>query len=127
MQTAQIEENLTVFLLFSDEIITASADENPEIFKAAQVSIGMLGVITEVTFQCVDKFNLEETLKVHSLDYCLENFHKLASSADHVKLWMEVYSGTCAAFLVNRTTEQERDIPNLYLLNLKVSLLETFV
>ena len=111
------------FFFFSHEVITASADENPELFKAAQVSIGMLGVITEVTFQCVDKFNLEETLTVHSLDYCVVNFHKIASGADHVKLWMEIYSGTCAAFSVNRTTEQERDIPNLYLLNLKVSLL----
>lgn len=40
------------------EIISCSASENTEILKAAQVSLGALGIITEVTLQCVPSYKL---------------------------------------------------------------------
>ena len=39
-------------------ILTLSETENPEKFYAAGVSMGLLGVITSVTFKCVDKFHI---------------------------------------------------------------------
>ncbi|PHN05375.1 D-arabinono-1,4-lactone oxidase [Flavilitoribacter nigricans] len=41
------------------EIVRCSAIENPELFRAAQVSLGSLGVITEITLQCVPAYKLE--------------------------------------------------------------------
>jgi len=40
------------------EILTVSATQSSDIFRAAPVSMGLLGVITEVTFQCEPTFNL---------------------------------------------------------------------
>lgn len=40
------------------EIRQCSADENPSLFKAAQVSLGALGIITEITIQCVPAYRL---------------------------------------------------------------------
>lgn len=102
--------------------MTVSAVDNVEVFKAAQVSVGMLGIITEVTLQCVEAFHLEETLAVRPLHDCLENLEEIARSAEHVKLWVELFSGTCATFLSNRTTEETRDRPNIFIENLKVVL-----
>ena len=104
------------------QIITTSAEQNPELFKAAQVSIGMLGIITEVTFQCVEKFNVEETRMPYPLDYCLENMDEIAKSADHVKLWVDIHFRRCAVIQVNRTQEEPRDQPNLISANLEVCM-----
>jgi len=40
------------------EIVDCSTQKNPSLFKAAQVSLGLLGVITEVTLQCVPAYKL---------------------------------------------------------------------
>ena len=80
----------------------------------------MLGVISEVSIQCEDSFNLEETLSNHPLEDCLDNLEGLANSAQHVKLWMEYHSESCILFQVNRTSEAPRDIPNDWVVAIKV-------
>ena len=40
------------------DVLDCSETENRDIFKAAQVSMGMLGIITQVTLQCVPAYTL---------------------------------------------------------------------
>ncbi|MEO0627797.1 MAG: D-arabinono-1,4-lactone oxidase [Bacteroidota bacterium] len=40
------------------EVVSCSLSEHPDIFKAAQVSLGALGIITEVSLQCVPSYKL---------------------------------------------------------------------
>ncbi|PSR11599.1 MAG: FAD-binding oxidoreductase [Bacteroidetes bacterium] len=49
------------------EVVTCSATEQPELFRAAQVSIGALGIITELTLQCVPAYRLELVIDKASL------------------------------------------------------------
>ena len=58
------------------EVFACSATENPDIFQAARVGVGALGVITEVTLQVTDAFTLmaderseEHTSELQSLDH----------------------------------------------------------
>ncbi|MDW3652914.1 MAG: D-arabinono-1,4-lactone oxidase [Bacteroidia bacterium] len=53
------------------EIISCSELENKELFKAAQVSMGALGVITEVSLQCVPAYKLELWNRQESLEEVL--------------------------------------------------------
>ena len=77
-----------------------------------QVSIGLLGVISEVTFQCEPAFNLREMLYNIKLSDCLEEMADTARRSEHVKWWVEMHSDLCAVFEINRTTEAPRDNPN---------------
>lgn len=70
-----------------------------------QASLGMIGVLTEVTFHCEEWFNLREKVTVLPLDYCLKNFASLSRQSDHSKLWIEAHSEVCAVFDVWRTRE----------------------
>ncbi|KAJ6661208.1 hypothetical protein lerEdw1_015345 [Lerista edwardsae] len=48
-------------LTASGDILQCSESENPELFQAACVHLGCLGIILTVTFQCVPEFYLQET------------------------------------------------------------------
>ena len=103
------------------QVVTASQEKNPDLLNAVAISMGMMGIITEVTLQCEDKFNLEETLTAMPLQNCLDNLIEFANSAQHVKLWIETTSGSCGVFFTNRTDEQPRDNqPLVTVANLKV-------
>lgn len=71
----------------------------------------MLGVITEVTLQCVDAFNLEEKLVYHTLDYCLENLDNLTHGAEYVKMWVELHSQSCYLFSQHKTNKEPTFVP----------------
>ena len=96
---------------FSPQIIEASPDKNSDIFYAGLVSIGLFGVITEVTLQCEDTFNLHETLEPQSIEQCLNEMSAVVKRSDHVKLWIVYHSNTCSIFSANRTSEKPRDNP----------------
>ena len=49
------------------ELITCSEEINASLFKAAQVSLGSLGVITEVTLQCVPAYRMKVENKKEDL------------------------------------------------------------
>ena len=55
------------------EIINCSETENRELFKAAQVSIGALGIITEVTIQCVPIYKLAVKTTAGLMSEVIEN------------------------------------------------------
>lgn len=74
--------------------------------------MGLLGVVSEVTFQCQPAFKLEETRSLLPLSDCLDNMHQLVHSARHVKMWVEVFSETCALYQSNVTEMAARDNPS---------------
>lgn len=88
-----------------------------------KVNVGLLGVVTEVTFQCEPSFYLEETRSILSTDDCLTGMKELVSSADHVKMWIEAFSEACILHQSNRTKEKPRDNPSRAVGLLQVSIL----
>lgn len=89
--------------------------------------MGLLGIIAEVTLKCVTSYNLKETRTTYNLDYCLEHLVELATTADNVKLWIEINSKSCYAYVSNKTTELPKDSPSNTANSIKVSILTTAV
>lgn len=56
------------------ELQECSETKNPELFKAAQVSLGALGVITDITLQCIPAYRLELQNKMEALEDVLGSF-----------------------------------------------------
>ena len=83
--------------------------------------MGLLGVITEVTLHCEPAFNLREVRYILPLHECLDNLDTIVHSGQHVKYWIDLYSGQCAVHVANRTSEAPRDNPNRFILNLQVN------
>ena len=70
-------------------IISCDKDINSELFHTARIGLGALGIITEVTLQCVPKFNLHAVEEILPLGRVTNEFDRLAELNDHVEFfWM---------------------------------------
>jgi FAD-linked oxidoreductase len=64
-------------------ILTINDDTDPALVLAARVSLGVLGVISEVTLQVTDAYNLREETWRADFDECLEAHDALARDNRH--------------------------------------------
>jgi FAD-linked oxidoreductase len=70
---------------------SASASVRPELFAAARVGLGALGVITSVTLRCVPSFTLVADERPVPVDEVIEQFDALAAANDHVEFYWFPY------------------------------------
>lgn len=64
-------------------VVDASPQSEPELFAAARLGLGSIGVICEVTLQCVPAYRLELTEATADLDQTLSSFLAESSTRDH--------------------------------------------
>lgn len=67
----------------SGQLITCSAHENPELFKAALCGLGALGIIVEITFSVVPQFRLHAAERGYSYANIVHSFEGRARGSDH--------------------------------------------
>jgi FAD/FMN-containing dehydrogenase len=70
-------------VLADGSLVTCSAASRPELFAAARIGLGALGVITSVTLRCVPSFTLAADERPVPVDEVLEQFDSLAAANDH--------------------------------------------
>ncbi len=80
------------------------ATHEPDLFSAARVHLGCLGVVTAITFRCVDAFDLEERLELHDFDRALADLDQWVDDNDYCKLWWIPYTSKIQVYTFNRTT-----------------------
>src|SRR5690625_2983673 len=64
------------------EILVAD-ESTPDLLRAARVSLGTLGVISELTLQITDSFNLHDRIWRESFESCMERHDELAMQHRH--------------------------------------------
>jgi L-gulono-1,4-lactone dehydrogenase len=73
-------------LMHDGKLRTFSRDTDEDLFRAAQVNLGALGIMYEVTLQCVPRFKLKATDAFEPMDRTISNIQDLVESHDHVEL-----------------------------------------
>jgi FAD/FMN-containing dehydrogenase len=71
----------------SGALLDCDATRHPEVFSAARVGLGALGVVTAVTLQAVPAFALRAVEGPGTLTEALEGFDELMTSTDHVEFY----------------------------------------
>lgn len=90
-------------VLADGSVVTCSADERPDLFNAARVGLGALGVITTVTLQCEPSFVLTAQERPEPLEQVLEGFDEFAAACDHFEFYWFPYGKNA---LVKRNNRQ---------------------
>ena len=94
-------------VLADGSVVSCSATSRSELFAAAQVGLGALGVISTVTMRCVPAFTLAADERPMPYEEVAEQFGEFAESNDHFEFYWFPY-GRLA--LVKRNN-RNRDAP----------------
>ncbi|OXM51438.1 D-arabinono-1,4-lactone oxidase [Amycolatopsis alba] len=78
-------------VLADGAVVTCSAEERPDLFAAARVGLGALGVISAVTLQCEPSFLLSAQERPEPLEQVLEGFDQFADENDHFEFYWFPY------------------------------------
>lgn len=81
-----------------------SETDDPDLLRVARVSLGALGIVTEVTLRCVPAFNLHAVETIEPLVDLVADFRNVMHSTDHVEFYMMPGSRRCQ---VKRNTRTE--------------------
>jgi L-gulono-1,4-lactone dehydrogenase len=95
-------------VLADGSTLVCDAEHDPEVFRAARVGLGSLGVIAEVTLRCVPAFTLRGVDAPAPLAETLERFEALALENDHFELFVFPYCDTALTRTNNRTEQPPR-------------------
>ncbi|HEY3979730.1 MAG TPA: D-arabinono-1,4-lactone oxidase [Streptosporangiaceae bacterium] len=74
-------------VLGDGEIVTCSPEHDAELFSAARVGLGALGIMTRVTLQCEPAYYLEAAEESMPLDEVLRRLDELADASDHFEFF----------------------------------------
>src|ERR1700728_199396 len=78
-------------VLADGSVVACSAADRPDLFCAARVGLGALGVVATVTLQCVPAFSLVADERPMPLEEVLESFDELAAANDHFEFYWFPY------------------------------------
>jgi L-gulono-1,4-lactone dehydrogenase len=82
-----------------------SPDKDADVFKAAQIGLGALGVLSTVTLKCVPAYNLRSVQEPHLVDELLEQFDELCASSDHFEFFWWPHTDLAQAISNTRTQD----------------------
>lgn len=91
------------------ELMEISIENNAELFKAAQVSLGALGVITRYKLRVVPAYNLEYTSRLGKIDDAVDNFDKYNTENRNYEFYWFPYTDWVQFKLVNETKKPIQD------------------
>ncbi len=91
-------------ILASGEIVECSPENKPDLFRAALVSLGALGVVVEVTYRAVKAFDIEWEQSLQSLDSVLDTWDRtLWVQAEFVRVWWLPYARRAIVWKASKT------------------------
>ncbi|UYP20106.1 FAD-binding protein [Rhodococcus sp. Z13] len=74
-------------VLADGHVATCSPEQDPELFEAARLGLGALGVLATVTLECVPAFRLRAEESPSSLRDTLDRIDELRSGVDHFEFY----------------------------------------
>jgi L-gulono-1,4-lactone dehydrogenase len=92
-------------VLADGSVVSCSAQERPDLFSAARVSVGALGVISTVTLSCVPAFTLAADERPMPLSEVTARFAEFAADNDHFEFYWFPYGRNALVKRNNRTSE----------------------
>ncbi|WP_406136167.1 D-arabinono-1,4-lactone oxidase [Streptomyces sp. NBC_01089] len=84
-------------------VLTCSATEHPDVFAAARIGLGALGVVTAITFAVEPVFLLTAREEPMPFDRVTADFGQLAAENEHFEFYWFPHTGNCNTKRNNRS------------------------
>jgi L-gulono-1,4-lactone dehydrogenase len=90
------------------DVVDLATDADGDLLRAARVSVGALGVLSEVSLQTVPAFRLHKVEQPRPLESVLADLDELVAAHDHLELYALPWSPTALLLMSRRTDEPAR-------------------
>ncbi|MEV8022150.1 D-arabinono-1,4-lactone oxidase [Streptomyces sp. NPDC086554] len=103
--SASISAQITALELVTADgtVLTCSEKENPEVFAAARIGLGALGVISAITFSVEPVFFLTAREEPMTFDKVTREFDALHAENEHFEFYWFPHTGNCTTKRNNRS------------------------
>ncbi|MYQ46801.1 FAD-binding protein [Streptomyces sp. SID4985] len=91
-------------------VLTCSREKNPEVFAAARIGLGALGIVTAVTFAVEPLFLLHAREEPMPLDRVLAEFDQLWAENEHFEFYWFPHTGSTNTKRNNRSAGPARPV-----------------
>jgi FAD-linked oxidoreductase len=98
-------------VLADGSVVRCSAQEDPELFAAARLGLGALGVLSELTFAVEPVFLLTAREEPMSFDRVMGEFDRLAAENEHFEFYWFPHTESCVTKRNNRSQGPPRPLP----------------
>ncbi|MCJ1437458.1 D-arabinono-1,4-lactone oxidase [Xylographa pallens] len=96
-------------MLSNGRTVSCSAEQNLDLFRAALVSLGALGIITEVTFRAVPRFNIEWQQSLVPMESIKADWESdLWTKAEFTRVWWFPYIKSAVKWRAEKTDKPLR-------------------
>ncbi len=100
-----VSETIVDLKIIAGDGQTKTVVPTDDLFRAAIGGVGAVGVISEVTVQAVDRFNVEQKFEISDLSYVESHLDELLYHNDHLSLYLFPFTTKCQISSWNRTTK----------------------
>ncbi|MFB8245834.1 D-arabinono-1,4-lactone oxidase [Streptomyces sp. NPDC055952] len=94
-------------------VLTCSEKENPEVFAAARIGLGALGIVTAITLAVEPVFLLTAREEPMPFDRVLADFEELWAENEHFEFYWFPHTGSTTTKRNNRSAGPERPVPQV--------------
>ncbi|ARP74435.1 FAD-linked oxidoreductase [Streptomyces pluripotens] len=94
-------------------VLSCSDEENPEVFAAARIGLGALGIVTAITFAVEPLFLLTAREEPMPFDRVLAEFDQLWAENEHFEFYWFPHTGNTNTKRNNRSAGPERPVGRL--------------
>lgn len=106
-----LSQNITslTIMLSNAQLVTCSPSKNLDLFRAALLSLGSLGVIVEMTYQSVPDFNIAWSQRLVPLEYITSNWSEsFWKQQEYTRVWWLPYLQRAVIWSADHTNEPLR-------------------
>jgi len=93
-------------VLADGTLIECSPELHPELFEAARLSLGLIGVVLAVQLEVIPAYHLEERVVPMRWGELKERFAELATQHRHAEFWLFPYSDRALVKTLHPTTDE---------------------
>ncbi|WP_432054647.1 D-arabinono-1,4-lactone oxidase [Streptomyces sp. bgisy022] len=114
-ESASLAAQITALELVTADgsVLTCSEKENPDVFAAARIGLGALGIVTAITFAVEPLFLLTAREEPMPFDRVLAEFDELHAENEHFEFYWFPHTGNTNTKRNNRSAGPERPVPAL--------------
>ena len=95
-------------VLVDGSVVDVSADHEPDLFEVARLSLGALGVMSEVTLRVAEAYRLDEHLWLEPFDSVMDRIDELVAATRHFEYFWYPGQERAVCKAINLTDDQPR-------------------